>query len=327
MVTDSPSASSTTSSGGLVSVPVIGLRASQLGFALYIRRNENEAPQLYRSAEYPLRKADLEKLAARGITTLYIRGNEHTAYRNYVLNGLARDDELTPAERYKILREIYRVAFDEAFRADTLDPMIEFTKEFGGALADAVCGNEIVLGDLFTLMEHDAGTYTHSVNVATYSLILAKALGIGDISQLQAIAMGAVLHDIGKRAIQLSILAHSGPLNAQQQEEIHRHPTIGFRDIALRHDISFDSQMMVYQHHERIDGSGYPVRLIGGEIHVWAKICAVADVFHALTSHRPYRAALSASKALQFLDGQADTTLDGSMVRCWIAIMNDSLDP
>ena len=85
--------------------------------------------------------------------------------------------------------------------------------------------------------------------------------------------------------------------------------------------------MMVYQHHERIDGTGYPVRLTGGEIHDWAKVCAVADVFHAMTSHRPYRAALSARRATQYLEDQADVTLDGRVVRCWITITRNSLDP
>ncbi|NQU24259.1 MAG: HD domain-containing protein [Candidatus Nealsonbacteria bacterium] len=327
MIADGSGTSSALAPEGLVPVPVSGLRASSLSFALYIRRNESEAPQLYRGGEYPLENADLQRLAKRGVETLYVRSSDHATYRNYVLDGLARNDRLTPPERYKIIREVYRVVFDEAFRADTLDPMIEFTEEIGAELAEAICDNEIVLGDLFSLMEHDTGTYTHSVNVATYSLVLAKALGIREMPQLRAVATGAILHDIGKRQIQLSVLAHPGPLSPQQQEEMRCHPTIGFRDLASRQEISSGSHMMVYQHHERIDGTGYPVRLTGREIHDWAKICAVADVFHAMTSQRSYREALSACKALQYLEDQADVTLDGGVVRCWTAIMSNSLNP
>ena len=79
--------------------------------------------------------------------------------------------------------------------------------------------------------------------------------------------------------------------------------------------------MIVYQHHERIDGKGYPVGLSGEEIHPWAKLCAVVDVFDALTGKRPYRRSISLAQALQYLEQMSCTQFDQEIVQCWIRAM------
>ena len=80
--------------------------------------------------------------------------------------------------------------------------------------------------------------------------------------------------------------------------------------------------MMAYQHHERLNGTGYPVRSAGDQIHEWAKICAIADVFEALTSNRPYRAGMSKKTAFEIMDRDAESgALDGEMLKCWKAIV------
>ena len=79
--------------------------------------------------------------------------------------------------------------------------------------------------------------------------------------------------------------------------------------------------MMVYGHHERLDGRGYPVGIVGDEIDPWAKICAVADVFDALTCDRPYHTAISVAAACEFLEGRAGTSFDQEIVQCLTTMM------
>ena len=79
--------------------------------------------------------------------------------------------------------------------------------------------------------------------------------------------------------------------------------------------------MMAYQHHERIDGKGYPVRIAGDEMHYWAKICAVIDVFEALTGKRPYRKPEPLPKVLDYMTDAADKHFDKEIVRCWSAVI------
>ena len=82
--------------------------------------------------------------------------------------------------------------------------------------------------------------------------------------------------------------------------------------------------MMVYQHHERIDGSGYPVSIVKDEIHPWAQLLSVVDVFDALTSKRPYRKKMRMEDALAYLEHRADTHFDSEIVRCWVSAVRQS---
>jgi len=141
------------------------------------------------------------------------------------------------------------------------------------------------------------------------------------LTELRAVATGAILHDIGKRRVQLSTINKPGQLSPEQRAEIELHPLIGFRELVLQEEASWAPLMMVYQHHERIDGKGYPVGVPGREIHDWAKICSVADVFHALTSHRPYRTPMSTGEAMDFLEEKAGEMFDPETVECWTTIM------
>ncbi len=89
----------------------------------------------------------------------------------------------------------------------------------------------------------------------------------------------------------------------------------------MREDLSWGQLMMVYQHHERMDGKGYPVQSVDDEIHEWARICAVADVFHALTSKQPYRKASPITEALGFIEEQSGTHFGAEIVECWVRLM------
>jgi HD-GYP domain-containing protein (c-di-GMP phosphodiesterase class II) len=97
---------------------------------------------------------------------------------------------------------------------------------------------------------------------------------------------------------------------------IRRHPSAGYQELARRDDVTWGQLMMIYQHHERLDGTGYPAAVDCGEIHPWAKVCAVADVFDALTCHRPYRKGLPVPDVCQYLQEHAHTWFDNEIVAC-----------
>jgi HD-GYP domain-containing protein (c-di-GMP phosphodiesterase class II) len=202
-----------------------------------------------------------------------------------------------------------------------MDQMVRFAADFGQQMTDLICDQKLVLTNLLPLMAHDYYTYTHVTNVCTYCLAIANKLGIHNPAELSEVAEGALLHDLGKRKIPSTVLNHPGKLNTEQWETVRRHPTDGFRDLCHREDLSWGQLMMVYQHHERIDGKGYPVGSVGDEIHLWGRICKVADVFDALSSDRPYRKAEPVSQVLQMLEERAGTEFDKDMVRCLKALI------
>lgn len=109
------------------------------------------------------------------------------------------------------------------------------------------------------------------------------------------------LHDLGKVKIDQEILNKPGKLTEEEMEEMRRHPGHGFRLLHATKQLSEECRIIVLQHHERSDGSGYPRGLREGEIHSYGRICSVADVFDALTSDRPYRKALPPFDALKLM--------------------------
>ncbi len=175
--------------------------------------------------------------------------------------------------------------------------------------------------DMYDLMMHDYYTFTHSANVATYCVTLAQKLGITDRADLARIAAGGLLHDIGKRQIPRRVLNAPQKLTAAERESMQRHPQIGFEELSSGSELTWSQLMMVYQHHERFDGRGYPVGILGEELDPWARICAVCDVFDALTSDRPYRPAITIAAACDFVERRSEKSFDPEIVRCLTSMM------
>jgi hypothetical protein len=164
-------------------------------------------------------------------------------------------------------------------------------------LAELGEANEAMLTAFSEALElRDRETEGHSQRVVAYAHAMAVALGLSP-SEVRAVVHGAMLHDIGKIGVRDAILHKPGPLTAEERAEMERHPEIGYRMIA---HIPFlgPASLLVRHHHERWDGAGYPDRLAGEAIPLGARIFAVADAFDAMTSDRPYRAALSWEVAL-----------------------------
>lgn len=144
----------------------------------------------------------------------------------------------------------------------------------------------------------DPYTAGHSLRVGQLSVEIGRALGM-TTAQVQHLEIGGYLHDIGKIGVRDSILLKGGRLSPDQRELIERHPLIGL-DILRPVELAPEVIAVVAGHHERLDGSGYPQRLQAGELTIFARIASVADVYDALSTDRPYRAALPSEEALAF---------------------------
>jgi putative nucleotidyltransferase with HDIG domain len=146
----------------------------------------------------------------------------------------------------------------------------------------------------------DHYVYAHSLNVMIYTLGLAIEKGFND-EQLCEISLGCLLHDIGKMMIPKEILYKPGKLSDAEFEVIKNHPLFGFEILRKQEDIPLLAAHCALQHHEKWDGSGYPYGLKGENIHPYARLIAVADVFDALTSNRSYRNAMLPHEAMDII--------------------------
>ncbi|RKX52514.1 MAG: HD-GYP domain-containing protein, partial [Thermotoga sp.] len=145
---------------------------------------------------------------------------------------------------------------------------------------------------------------------------LAEELGMSK-DEIRKTYWAGLLHDIGKVLVSSSILNKPGKLTTEEFDEIRKHPKYGY-DILKTSDALKDIAEIVYAHHERIDGSGYPRGLKGDEIPFEAKIIAVVDSFNAMTSDRPYRPALSVNTAMKELIRGAGRLYEARIVRTFI---------
>jgi putative nucleotidyltransferase with HDIG domain len=149
----------------------------------------------------------------------------------------------------------------------------------------------------------DPYTAGHSVRVGQLSMEIGRELELPK-RDLQFLEVGGYLHDIGKIGIRDSVLLKPGLLNQQERELIEEHPRIGI-NIVQYVELSDEVKQLVLSHHERLDGTGYPDRLRGEEISIFARIGAVADVYDALTTERPYKPGLAVEEAVALLKREA----------------------
>jgi putative nucleotidyltransferase with HDIG domain len=180
----------------------------------------------------------------------------------------------------------------------------------------AIC--QSLLGLANALEAKDAYTRGHSERVGHWSRELAAVLGLAP-AEGEMLAQAGLLHDIGKIGVPETVLGKRGPLDAREWELMQRHPLIGAQIIAPFEFLAAGAQA-VRHHHERWDGTGYPDGLAGEAIPLSARIVAVADVYDALTSARPYREALPPEDALAYVVTAAGRTLDERVVAAFVGL-------
>ncbi|HEY6329882.1 MAG TPA: HD domain-containing phosphohydrolase [Blastocatellia bacterium] len=187
-------------------------------------------------------------------------------------------------------------------------------------LADTVSSTyRSTFRSLASILEaRDLETRGHSDRVVAYSIRLAKELGLNR-DDLIGLEQGALLHDIGKIGVRDSVLLKQGPLNADEQVVMREHVAHGLRIIEGM-DFMSGAGLVIGQHHEKYDGTGYPRGLSGNDIHLNARIFAVADAYDAITSDRPYRAAKGYLEACQEIRKNAGMHFDPSVVDAYFGI-------
>jgi HD-GYP domain-containing protein (c-di-GMP phosphodiesterase class II) len=170
-----------------------------------------------------------------------------------------------------------------------------------------VMGNGKSLLYLTDIRTHDDYTFGHSINTCLISIVIGLKMGLS-IQKVNELALGVMLHDVGKMMIPAELLNKTTPLTPDEWQEIQKHAGIGF-DI-LRKTIPAPAAHVAYQHHENYDGSGYPRKISGEDIHQYARIAAVADLYDAITSDRPYRLAMLPHQAYEVIIGSRTAKLD-----------------
>lgn len=169
-------------------------------------------------------------------------------------------------------------------------------------LVEVTQSNEYVMHVLLSLKTYDDYTYTHCLNLAALSVFLGNAMELGQYD-LEQLGLAGILHDVGKCLLPREIVGKPGPLTEEEFARMKLHPRLGHDHLLKGGGVPETVLRAILEHHERMDGGGYPAGLSGGGIDRLSAIVSVVDIYDALTSDRVYRARVSPSSALRTLFG------------------------
>jgi len=233
----------------------------------------------------------IQRLKDLGIASVYIKDE--------LFDSLGEIKEpISGKTRIETIKEVKRnfQALEANRRINT-----RHVKKVVDAILDDLMSNREVLINLSDIRTYDDYTFSHSCNVCVLSLLTAITLGYSE-PKLKELGIGALLHDIGKVQVSKELLNKRGELSPDEYAEIQKHAAYGFEILRAYDDIPLLSAHIAFQHHECWDGKGYPRGLNREQIHEYARIVAVADVYDALLADRPYRDAYSINQALAILN-------------------------
>ncbi len=186
---------------------------------------------------------------------------------------------------------------------------------------ETITRHDSSLLNLMDIRTHDKYTFSHSINVCTLSTLMGIKQKLKR-KELEDLALGALLHDVGKVMINLEILDKAGKLSPHEFAEIQKHPIYSYNILSREEDISEISRMVAYSHHERYDGKGYPRKLAGGEIPQLAVVTSIADVYDALTTDRPYRKSMLPYDAMRIVISHTYSDFSVDVVRSFLRAMS-----
>jgi putative nucleotidyltransferase with HDIG domain len=179
--------------------------------------------------------------------------------------------------------------------------------------------------DAISLIVESRDPYTagHQRRVASLACAIAEELKMSE-DRIDKIRMGGLIHDIGKIYIPAEILTKPGRLSKIEFEMMKSHPEVGYK-ILQQVDFIPAIAQMVHQHHERMDGSGYPLGISGDDILMESMIIAVADIVEAMASHRPYRPSLGIEKALDMIVAERGKLFDPQVVDACVSLFENNI--
>lgn len=291
---------------------------SRLDFSLYYKGKDDQFKKIFQGGS--LFGKDLKrKLASVKIDQLFVSTREKDHYFSYLdrtLNEISRDMTEKALALYdgsvKVLEDIF----------DNPESQVNTrqVKSLVSNTVDVVLNHEDSTRTLIDVSSYEYLTQTHSVDVAVYATAFAHHLGFsrGDLDRMGYTAM---IHDIGKSKIGKNLIYKKGALDALEYEHVKRHTTFGYFILKALEETDKDILNGVRYHHERHDGLGYPERLRGSKIPLFAQIVSLCDVYSALSTKRVYKDAHTAHEALHIMETEMETAFDKTLLGEFIAFM------
>lgn len=250
----------------------------------------------------------IDSLIQLGIMTVYIQeGEEEENADSYTVCSEAKRkiEQLRTEDPAKVnlsasVRKRVAEGIQFIYNSPDSEEAMQATSSIADDLQNAINSNDAIALDISALKTSDEYTFKHSVDVATIAMIVAKQQGHSD-QEIHEIGVTGLLHDIGKTKIPLEILNKPGRLDDEEFAIMKQHSVYGYHIVKERNEFSPAVCLGVLQHHEKINGKGYPLGVDSSKISPYARILAVADIYDALVTERPYKSAFSQRNAVEMI--------------------------
>ncbi|MBT3415719.1 MAG: HD-GYP domain-containing protein, partial [Nitrospina sp.] len=257
----------------------------------------------------------------------YIHEDDLFKYYKYATNSLKAvmaNPNVPLQEKTEKIYEVSKGVMKEFFENNVSEKILESSEEVMEMMEDCMSSAEAGFHGIAAITSKDYYTYTHSVNVGLYCMTFGLKRGMtkNDTRQL---ALGGMLHDVGKSKIDHALINKNGKLTDEEFEQIKVHAAEGGKIISGMGCFAGNVVRMAAEHHEKFKGGGYPLGKIGDEIHLHARICKIMDVYDALTTRRSYKKALGAFDTLIIMKKQMAHDFDPDLMQDFIRLMGPDL--
>lgn len=303
------------------SIPLAAFQAMKSrGLDLYCLRENDTKPELLFRHQQPITEVQLAELNSRGFDSLLVKKPEFVRVSETLLSSIDAIlvDATIPLEtRFAILQIAYANEIERLFRKPLLEQYIVMAQKLGKKISTLVQQGQMTLPRLYEAVHHNSLHYPHVTNVAVYALVLAQSMERVFPEDFDNIAVGCLLHEVGELYLPAELKAKKGLLSIRDRQEFEKVPQYAYEALSEYECLTFGQLMMAYQQCERIDGTGYPVRTLAEDIHPWAKLMTIVDIFDSLTNERQNRPVGLRNALLHLADG-AKKHFEPEMVLCWI---------
>ncbi|MCH8241821.1 MAG: HEAT repeat domain-containing protein [Planctomycetes bacterium] len=292
-------------------------------FEVFLPGTTGERPVLYRSGNPALSDPDFSRMSEHGVTELFLRKADFSQCQKALesnFRDILRDPTVPPSAKAEIIQTTATSVAADYMKEPVSEVGTDRAATVVDGMIESLLADPLVAAYLVQMAGHERSTASHMFAVSTLAIVLGATAYGPELDELRALGFAGLLHDLGKLSIDPAILNKKTPLTRSEVELIHQHPIESVRLIGDAPHITQPIRQMIIQHHERVDGRGYPLGVIGSDLLMGSRILSIVDSFHAMIGQRAYRAALSPQQANDILATQADRQFDGDLLRCWIDV-------
>lgn len=289
---------------------------------IYLQRESDSEYVLFISRSLMLEEEDYTLLKQRENALLWVHEHDFQAYedlQNLNVMEIVHDKSIPVETKCEITYNASTDIMHKVFDAPEPQAVIEASEKVLTPVIEVIFGDHTAAHQFILESSTDYHLYTHSVNVCLYGMALARrALGISKHEAMTRFGPGFLLHDLAKTKIPKEIFLKTDELSEEEQTMIRRCPIESLKMVSGFMQVAKEAEEIILQHQERLDGSGYPYGLIGEQISVGARICAIAKMFDERSTNKPTKSRMNSFEALTSMRKEIPHHIDGELFRDFV---------